>query len=154
VHKSEFDLKELLDEISLGFGHALAEKKQTLTVSPQGGDFRLKADRDKIEQVFVNLIDNAIKYTKPSGRIELSLLEQDQAVCVAVRDNGIGIPKEHLGRVFERFYRVDKARSRELGGTGLGLSIAKHIVHIHNGKITIESEPGQGTTVSVTLPKQ
>jgi len=154
VHKTEFDLKELIDEISLGFGRVLAEKKQTLTVSSQEGDLRIRADYDKIEQVFVNLIDNAIKYTKESGCIELSLVEQDRAVCINVQDNGIGIPKEHRDRVFERFYRVDKARSRDLGGTGLGLSIAKHIVLAHNGKITIESELNKGTEISVTLPKE
>ena len=153
VNRTELDLKEVVDEISLGFGHALAEKNQNLTVSTQGDDFSIQADRNKIEQVFANLIDNAIKYTKESGRIEISLCEQGQTVCVIVRDNGIGIPKEHRDRVFERFYRVDKARSRELGGTGLGLSIVKHIVLAHNGKITIESEPNKGTTVSVTFLK-
>jgi len=154
VHKTEFDLKEIIDEVSLGFGHALSEKKQKLTVSSEGGDFRIKADRDKIEQVFVNLIDNAIKYTKESGLIELLLIEHDRAVIVNVHDSGIGIPKEHRERVFERFYRVDKARSREVGGTGLGLSIVKHIVLAHNGKITIESEIYKGTEISVTLPKE
>ena len=152
--KTEFDLKELIDEISLGFERAVTERSQTLTVSSQGADLRIKADRDKVEQVFVNLIDNAIKYTKESGRIEVSLLGQDRAVSVIVRDNGIGIPKKHLGRVFERFYRVDKARSRQLGGTGLGLGIAKHIVLVHNGNITIESELNRGTKVSVTLPRE
>jgi two-component system phosphate regulon sensor histidine kinase PhoR len=154
VHRTEFDLKKLIDDISLGFGHALAEKKQTLSVSSQGTDLRIKADHNKIEQLFVNLIDNAIKYTKESGRIELSLLEQNQAVRVTVQDNGIGIPREDIDRVFERFYRVDKARSRRLGGTGLGLSIAKHIVLAHNGKITLESELNEGTKVFVTLPKE
>jgi two-component system phosphate regulon sensor histidine kinase PhoR len=154
VHKSEFDLKKLIDEVSLGFGHALAEKKQKLNVSSKGSDFRIKADLGKIEQIFVNLIDNAVKYTKESGRIEISLCEQGQTVCVTVQDNGIGIPKEHRDRIFERFYRVDKARSRELGGTGLGLSIVKHIVLAHNGKITIESELNKGTKISVTLPKE
>jgi signal transduction histidine kinase len=154
VHRTEFDLKKLIDDISLGFGHALAEKKQTLNVSSQGTDLRIKADHNEIEQLFVNLIDNGIKYTKESGRIELSLLEQAQAVCVTVQDNGIGIPKEHLERIFERFYRIDKARSRKLGGTGLGLSIAKHIVLAHNGTITIESELNKGTKVFVTLPKE
>ena len=113
----------------------------------------IQADRNKIEQVFANLIDNAIKYTKETGRIEILIREKDQTVCVTVQDNGIGIPKEHRDRVFERFYRVDKARSRELGGTGLGLSIVKHIVLAHNGKIAIESEPNRGTKVSVTFPK-
>ncbi len=154
VHKSEFDLKKLIDEVSLGFGHALAEKKQKLNVSSKGSDFRIKADLGKIEQIFVNLIDNAVKYTKDSGRIEISLCEQDQTIYVTVQDNGIGILKEHRDRVFERFYRVDKARSRELGGTGLGLSIVKHIVLAHNGKIHIESQVNNGTKVSVTLPKE
>ncbi len=154
VNKTDFDLKEVIDEISLGFGQALAEKQQSLTVSTQGDDFCIQADRNKIEQVFANLIDNAVKYTKESGRIEILLCEQDQSVCVTVQDNGIGIPKEHRDRVFERFYRVDKARSRELGGTGLGLSIVKHIVLAHKGKIAIESEPNRGTKVSVTFSKK
>ena len=154
VNRTEFDLKEVIDEISLGFEQALAEKNQSLTMSTQGNDFGIQADRNKIEQVFANLIDNAVKYTKESGQIEISLYEQDQMVCVTVQDNGIGIPKEHRDRVFERFYRVDKARSRELGGTGLGLSIVKHIVLAHNGKIAIESELNRGTKVSVTFPKK
>jgi two-component system phosphate regulon sensor histidine kinase PhoR len=153
VNRSKLDLKEIIDEISLGFGQALAEKKQSLTMSTKGDDFSIQADRNKIEQVFVNLIDNSIKYTKESGQIEVMLHEQSQTVCVTVQDNGIGIPKEHRDRVFERFYRVDKARSRELGGTGLGLSIVKHIVLAHNGKIAIESEPNKGTNVSVTFHK-
>jgi len=154
VHKTEFDLKEIIDDVSLGFGRALSVKKQKLTVNSDGGDFRIKADRDKIEQVFVNLIDNAIKYTKESGSIELLLIEHDCEVIVNVRDSGIGIPKEHRERIFERFYRVDKARSKELGGTGLGLSIVKHIVLAHNGKIAIESELYKGTEISITLPKE
>ena len=153
VNRTKLDLKEVIDEISLGFGQALAEKKHSLTVRTQGDDFSIQADRNKIEQVFVNLIDNSIKYTKESGRIEVLLRDEGQTVCVTVQDNGIGIPKEHRDRVFERFYRVDKARSRELGGTGLGLSIVKHIVLAHNGKIAIESEPNRGTKVSVTFPK-
>jgi len=153
VNRTKLDLKEVIDEISLGFGQALAEKKHSLTVRTQGDDFSIQADRNKIEQAFVNLIDNSIKYTKESGRIEVLLRDEGQTVCVTVQDNGIGIPKEHRDRVFERFYRVDKARSRELGGTGLGLSIVKHIVLAHNGKIAIESEPNRGTKVSVTFPK-
>jgi two-component system phosphate regulon sensor histidine kinase PhoR len=154
IDKTRFDLKELADDVSLGFGHALTSRKQTLTVESQGEDFSINADRDKIEQVLVNLIDNAIKYTPQSGRIELSIIESDKEIRIVVRDYGIGIAKEHLARIFERFYRADKARSRELGGTGLGLSIAKHIVLAHDGKITIESELGKGTAVSVILPKE
>jgi len=154
VNRTELDIKEVIDEISLGFGRALAEKKQNLTVDTQGDDFSIQADRNKIEQVFANLIDNAVKYTKESGLIGILLCDQGETVCVIVQDNGIGIPREDRDRVFERFYRVDKARSRELGGTGLGLSIVKHIVLAHNGKIAIESEPNKGTKVSVTFPKK
>jgi len=118
----------------MGFGHALDAKQQTLNINPKGNDFKITADRDKIEQVFVNLIDNAVKYTENAGRINISLLEQQDAITVMVEDNGIGIAKEHLNIVFERFYRLDKARSRELGGTGLGLGIAKHIVLAPNAK--------------------
>jgi len=153
VDKSEFDLKSLMDDIALGFGHALVAKQQKLTIEPQGQNFKIKADRDKIEQVFVNLIDNAIKYTEDDGRIRVCLVQQNGEVVVTVEDNGIGIQEEHLDRVFERFYRVDKARSRQLGGTGLGLGIAKHIVLAHQGEIRIESDTSKGTKVFVTLPK-
>ena len=112
------------------------------------------ATRDKLEQVFVNLVDNAIKYTKEGGRITVKLSGAGDSVIVTVEDNGIGIPKEDIERVFERFYRVDKAHSRELGGTGLGLSIAKHIVLVHNGEIRIESEVNKGTSVFVILPRK
>jgi len=154
VNKEEFDLKELIDDVVLGFGLALDRKKQKLTVDVQSSDSRMHGDRNRIGQVLVNLIDNAIKYTPESGRIELIVSDRDGQICFSVRDDGIGIADEHVDRVFERFYRVDKARSRELGGTGLGLSIAKHIVLAHNGKISIESRPRTGTKVTVTLPKE
>ncbi|MDH4239344.1 MAG: cell wall metabolism sensor histidine kinase WalK [Phycisphaerae bacterium] len=153
IEKSEFDLKSLIDDIALGFGHALAAKQQKLTIEPQGDNFKIKADRDKIEQVFVNLIDNAVKYTNDGGRIEICLVQQNGGIVFTVEDNGIGIPREDLDRVFERFYRVDKARSRQLGGTGLGLGIAKHIVLAHKGEIRIESDVNRGTKFFVTLPK-
>jgi len=154
VNKEEFDLKELIDDVVLGFGLALDRRKQKLAVDVQSGDCRMRGDRNRIGQVLVNLIDNAIKYTPESGRIELIVCDRDGQFCLSVQDNGIGIAAEHIDRVFERFYRVDKARSRELGGTGLGLSIAKHIVLAHNGKISIESRPRMGTKVTVTLPKE
>jgi two-component system sensor histidine kinase VicK len=110
------------------------------------------ANRDQIEQVLVNIVSNAIKYTQAGGEIAVSLQVQEHAVAVAVQDNGIGIPEEDLPRIFERFYRVDKARSRQLGGTGLGLSIAQQIIEGHQGRIWIESELGKGTLVTFTLP--
>jgi len=149
-----FDLKGLIDEVVMGFGHSLGIKRQTLSVEAAGGDFVTQGDRDKLEQVFVNLIDNAIKYTKEGGQIKVRLAADGDCLTVAVEDNGIGIPEDDIEHVFERFYRVDKAHSREVGGTGLGLSIAKHIVLAHNGQIRIDSEPGRGTKVIVTLVRR
>ncbi len=153
IEMAEMDLKGLINEIVMGFGHSLTVKQQRLSVEATGGDFVLRGDRDRLEQVFVNLIDNAIKYTHEGGQIKVHLTQAGDSAIVTVEDNGIGIPKEDVERVFERFYRVDKARSRELGGTGLGLSITKHIVLAHNGEIRIESEINKGTKVFVTLPK-
>jgi two-component system sensor histidine kinase VicK len=110
------------------------------------------ADRDKIEQVFQNILSNAIKYTPEGGKIFIRLDSIEGRVRIIFGDTGIGIPKEDLPRLFERFYRVDKTRSRELGGTGLGLSIAKEIVEAHDGIITIDSELGHGTQVTILLP--
>lgn len=112
------------------------------------------ADRGAAEQVLSNLLDNAIKYTDPGGRIEVSVSTAADHVAAHVRDTGIGIPAEDLSRIFERFYRVDKARSRELGGTGLGLAIVKHLVQRMGGEISIESEVGEGSTFAFTLPRQ
>jgi two-component system phosphate regulon sensor histidine kinase PhoR len=153
IEAGKLDMKYLLDEVVWGFGHVLSEKMQKLNVDYKGRDFRISGNKDKIEQVLVNLIDNAIKYTGKNGEIKVSLFEEKDSVMVTVEDNGIGIPKEHLDRIFERFYRVDKARSRELGGTGLGLAIVKHIVMLHKGHIDIESEPGKGTKVTLVFPK-
>ena len=153
INKNEFNLRELVDEVTLGFGYALDSKRHSLSMDLQGHDFRVKADRDKIEQVIVNLIDNAIKYTNEAGQINIFLIEHQNDITLIVKDNGIGIPEEDIDRVFERFYRVDKARSRKLGGTGLGLGIAKHIILAHKGQISIESKINQGTEVLVKLPK-
>ena len=112
----------------------------------------IRGDRARIEQVLINMVSNAIKYTHDGGNIRIVCDADKDMVWVSVRDNGIGIPKEDVDRVFERFYRVDKARSRESGGTGLGLSIAQEIVARHDGGIQIQSQLGKGTTITVTLP--
>ena len=153
VKTDRFDIKTLLDEAVWGFGHAVSLKGQKLDVDYNGRDFGVRGNKDKIEQVIVNLIDNAIKYTGRDGHIKVSLFEKRDSIMMTFEDDGIGIDKEHLDRIFERFYRVDKARSRESGGTGLGLSIVKHIVALHNGHIEIESETGKGTKVTVILPR-
>ncbi|MBN2139133.1 MAG: HAMP domain-containing protein [Sedimentisphaerales bacterium] len=152
--RTGFDLKILINDIALGFGHALQAGNVTLDINARGDDFNVEADKEKIEQVFVNLIDNGIKYAKDQGRIDISISGDDDAVTVLVEDDGIGIAREHIDRVFERFYRVDKARSRRLGGTGLGLGIAKHIVLAHKGRIQIESTQGRGTKVRVIIPRK
>jgi len=143
----------LLDEVVWGFGQMLSVKEQQMNVDYKGNDFEIRGDKDKIEQVLVNLVDNAIKYTGKNGKITASLFEKKDAVMLVIEDNGIGISKEHLDRIFERFYRVDKARSRELGGTGLGLSIVKHSVMLHKGHIDIDSELTKGTKITIVLPK-
>jgi two-component system phosphate regulon sensor histidine kinase PhoR len=110
------------------------------------------ASPDLMEQVLVNLVDNAIKYTPSGGQVEVTAEAQEEQVVVHVTDTGIGILSQDLPRIFERFYRVDKARSRQSGGTGLGLSIVKHIVEMHGGKVTVQSEYGQGSVFSFSLP--
>ena len=109
-------------------------------------------DKDRMEQVFMNLLSNAIKYTELGGRIDVDLSLKDEEIRITVKDNGIGIPKEDVSRVFERFFRVDKARSGGMGGTGLGLAITKQIVEEHEGKIIIDSIEGKGTTVVIIIP--
>ncbi|MFP4029706.1 MAG: two-component system histidine kinase PnpS [Candidatus Brocadiia bacterium] len=105
-----------------------------------------------LEQAVVNLLDNAIKYSEEGGKVKIQGSQADGGIEISVSDEGCGIPKEHLGRLFERFYRVDKARSRKLGGTGLGLAIVKHIAQVHAGTIDVESSPGEGSTFFIRIP--
>ena len=111
------------------------------------------ADRNRIRQVLVNLIDNAIKYGRDNGRVVVSLVESGRTVRIAVRDDGAGIAPEHQSRIFERFYRIDKSRSRNSGGSGLGLAISKHIVEAHKSTIKVKSAVGEGTTLEFKLNK-
>jgi len=129
-----------------------AEVKGLHVQAAGDGPLRIHGDEVRLRQVFYNLLDNAIKYTPEGGTISVQLGCRDETAVITIGDNGIGIPAEHLPRVFDRFYRVDKARSREQGGTGLGLSIARSIVDAHGGRIELASLFGQGTTCTVTLP--
>jgi two-component system phosphate regulon sensor histidine kinase PhoR len=117
-----------------------------------GKDLKIiKADPFKLEQMFINLLDNAIKYTE-RGEVSIALKQTDSQSIIEISDTGIGIPASHLPRIFERFYVVDKSRSKKLGGTGLGLSIVKHIVLLHGGNIDVESSQGMGTKCTIVLP--
>ncbi len=113
----------------------------------------VKADKQRITQVLTNLIDNAIKYGKENGKIIVEIEEDKKHFHVSVEDDGPGIQPEHISRIFERFYRVDKSRSRDTGGTGLGLAIVKHILNAHNSKITVTSKIDKGTTFKFKLAK-
>jgi signal transduction histidine kinase len=112
----------------------------------------IRADRDRLTQILVNVLDNAVKYTPEDGSIIIGAGQRDNYVVLTISDTGIGIPKEELQRLGERFYRVDRSRSRDLGGTGLGLSIVKHLMLAHGGRMEIESQLGRGTKVSLFFP--
>jgi len=144
-------LSGLISDISVILKDKADKKSLTLEFVVPDNLPTIKGDSFLLEQIFANIIDNAINYTK-EGKIKLEAMTLDNKIKIEISDTGIGIPAEHLSRIFERFYRVDKTRSRELGGTGLGLSIVKHIVLAHNGEIDVKSEKGKGTTFTITLP--
>ena len=134
--------------------HARAAEKTVALENAVPPDLEAKADADRLQQVLFNLVENAIKYGRNEGRVRIDAkIRPDHAVEIWVQDDGPGIPDEARERVFERFYRVDRARSRETGGTGLGLSIVKHIIQAHGGEVWVKSELGSGTTFSFTLPQ-
>jgi len=146
-------LDEVVDTVLAIMGPKAASGRVSLSSRLSAELPSVLADRDRLVQVVLNLVDNAVKYTPQSGRVTVQARTAGEGhVEIDVIDNGIGIPPVDLPRITERFYRVDKARSRELGGTGLGLAIVKHLVFAHGGQLRIESEPGRGTTVHVTLP--
>ena len=147
-----FDINIFIQSIVNEFVPMAGEKNIKLIFNPAKEGLQVFGDKDKIRQVFVNLLQNAIKYTD-EGSIEILLDEEKKLVNISVKDTGIGIPEEDLNRVFERFYRVDKARSRAVGGTGLGLAIVKHIIEAHNSKIFVQSKQGEGSTFSFKLKK-
>lgn len=152
VSKSVAEVVEMLKKQS-------DDKHIGLSVKLQEGMKNLEGDPDQLKQMLINLIDNAIKYTPENGMVEVEAYNasdksENEAVIIKVRDNGIGIPQQHLPRIFERFYRVDKARSRKVGGTGLGLAIVKHVVILFNGKIEVHSDEGKGTEFTISIPVQ
>jgi two-component system phosphate regulon sensor histidine kinase PhoR len=145
------NLASLTENILKVFEQGAKEKGIQLKLVA-GEDLKtIQADPFKLEQMFINLLDNAIKYTE-KGEVSVTLTQIDSKFVIEIQDSGIGIPSSHLPRIFERFYVVDKSRSKKLGGTGLGLSIVKHIVLLHGGTIDVESSLGIGTKITIVLP--
>jgi len=145
-------LDELFSNLIRDWKEKLAAKNLKVIVDLTPEAFTLHADGTRLEEVLYNLLDNAVKFSPENGQIHLRATHRGSDMVLSVADSGLGIGKEHLPRIFERFYRADKARSRELGGTGLGLAIVKHIAQLHGGRVEAESELGHGTTIRVVLP--
>ena len=149
-----FDIRELAQEVIEDMEFKANERDIKLQFKEGAGRaYHVRADRENIRQVLVNLVTNSIKYGKEGGRTTIGFYDMDKYILVEVADNGIGIAKEHVTRVFERFYRVDKSRSRSQGGTGLGLAIVKHIIEAHQQTINVRSSQGRGSTFGFTLER-
>jgi two-component system phosphate regulon sensor histidine kinase PhoR len=140
-------------ETALNAVAAEAGRRNVRLIPPDCGELAVSASKLRLEQVLLNLLDNAVKFNKPGGEVRITSYADDGRVHIDISDTGIGIPSEDLPRIFERFYRVDKARSRAVGGTGLGLSIVKHGVEQMDGSVSVESQLGKGSTFSVVLPR-
>jgi two-component system phosphate regulon sensor histidine kinase PhoR len=152
IEVEDVNLKQLCSTIHKLFERRLQKKDIAFKIEIDQRVSTIKADPFKLEQLFINLIDNAIKYTE-KGEIRITAEPHDSSVKISVQDTGVGISEEHLSRIFERFYVVDKSRSRKMGGTGLGLSIVKHIVQAHNGTIEVSSENDKGSVFTIIIPK-
>ena len=146
-----FYLNDLIAECTRSAVVLATRKSITLKVGPLP-ELTLTGDEEALKRMLLNLLDNAVKYTPAGGRVNVSLTTHDHAAQVVVTDTGIGIPPEDQAHVFDRFYRVDRARTRAAGGAGLGLAIARHIVAAHGGTLTVTSAPGRGSSFIVTLP--
>lgn len=150
----KIDIVELAREVMEGMEMSAKARKVTMTLDKKyDKPIWVMADRFRISQVFTNLVGNAINYGKDAGKCIISFDDLDENILIEVTDDGPGIAANHLPRLFERFYRVDKSRSKHMGGTGLGLAISKHIVEAHGQSITVRSKEGEGTTLSFTLKK-
>lgn len=147
-----FKINDLVNQVIQESKILAEEKNLELNYIPAREDLEVFGDKDKLRQVLINLILNAVKYTE-KGKIEVIVEEDNKTAKISVRDTGIGIPENYLDRIFERFFRVDKARSRSQGGTGLGLAIVKHIVEAHNSKVNVSSTVDQGSEFSFSLKK-
>lgn len=150
--RDEFEAIELADAVLDAVGDMAAAKGVELSREVPHNGLTIRGDRHQLEQAVLNLVDNGIKYTQSGGMVSLSIEQEDGMVVISVSDTGPGIEAQHLPRLFERFYRVDKDRSREMGGTGLGLAIVKHVAQAHQGKVEVLSKPGRGSTFRLNIP--
>lgn len=149
-----FDILPLLEKTTGELQNYAEQRSVTLTLAvPQEDEIKVFGDAERLRQVIVNLVENAIKYSEPNDSVTVMCRNEQDMVVISVQDTGIGIAPQHLSRIFERFYRVDKDRSRDVGGSGLGLAIVKHIIEAHNQSITVESAVGIGTTFTFSISK-
>ncbi len=153
IERKKINLRPLIEEIFEQVEAKAKKREVKLKLIAPEGNIQVKADTQRISQVILNLVVNAIKYGKEKGLVQVIISEKKKAYTISVVDNGPGIAEEHLHRIFERFYRVDKSRAKNSGGTGLGLSIVKHIVQAHNSKISVQSEENKGTRFEFKLEK-
>jgi two-component system phosphate regulon sensor histidine kinase PhoR len=151
---TELNVYEQISDVLTMLKGKMDEKNILLDFNNSNSSLTIEGDPDRLKQVFINIINNAINYTPSGGNISITILNQQRHVAVLVKDTGIGIEKDEIPRIFERFYRVDKARTRNSGGTGLGLAIVKHIIEAHKGTIEVNSEVGKGTVFTIKLLKQ
>ncbi len=152
VHKQPIRLRGVIDDVVTALA-ANASARQVAVRNEVPNEVVVLADPRRLEQMLTNLVDNAIKFNRESGEIFIRHADPDSRDCISVEDTGSGISNEHIERIFERFYRIDRARSREMGGTGLGLAIVKHLARSHGGEATVQSSPGKGSTFTIELPK-
>jgi two-component system sensor histidine kinase VicK len=150
--RESVNLADMLEEVADRFSFQAMQRQIDIELSMDGALPKVWIHRDQMDQVLDNLVSNALKYTGGQGKIRIHAMMREEHVCIKIQDTGIGIPETDLEKIFDRFYRVDKARSRNMGGTGLGLSIAKEIIRSHGGAISLRSEVGRGTTVEFTIP--
>lgn len=153
IMQTVVDIRPLLEEVVAEAGVRAAAAEVKLELEPLPADIRTSGDAFRLKQAVINLVDNAIKYNRPGGEVKVSCQADETHVVVRVQDSGIGIPHGDQQHIFDRFYRVDKSRSRAQGGSGLGLAIVKKIVEDHSGSITVESTPDAGSTFTITLPR-
>lgn len=152
IHPKQVRLRGLVEEVFTALSSRAAERDVDL-INDISADSKAQADPIRLEQMLTNLIDNAIKFNRTGGSVTLSVVESYEKASIMIRDTGEGILPDHLPRVFERFYRADRGRTREIGGTGLGLAIVKHLARLHGGEVSVTSTPSQGTVFTIDLPR-